>query len=341
LALKIAHPPDTLLGVNEIKTSEMMKRATFLTVLLAVCAPVQAAFLDDGWGARPIGMGGAFTAIADDANAPLYNPAGLVQVQSNELTAMYSVLYSGLTLYSGNDTTGGDTVHLGQNYLAYVSKPIDHIGSFGVTWANFNVSHLYREDTVALSYARTLGDLIPALENNLSLGLNLKYLRHSYTLDSLTNTDSVFAGGSSASAMTLDAGALYKFDQGFLDGLRLGVAGKNLTNPNVGLQQNDLVPIEWRFGTAYQNRQMPWLVPALDVSLRNGIFNTMGGIESWLFGETLGLRAGGNNDEAAAGLSYYQPLGKKFGFRLDYGFTVPFYVQDTNGSHRFQITVYF
>ena len=85
---------------------------------------------------RPVGMGGAFTAIADDSNAPLYNPAGLVQVQWNEMSAMYSRLFSGLTLYSGSAATGGDTVHLDQSYLAYVSRP-SRLGSFGFSWANF------------------------------------------------------------------------------------------------------------------------------------------------------------------------------------------------------------
>src|ERR1700704_5064086 len=91
----------------------------FITFL----SPLHAAFQDDGWGARPVGMGGAFTAIADDSNAPLYNPAGLVQVQWNEMSAMYSRLFSGLPLYSGNASTGGDTVHLDQSFLSYVSKP--------------------------------------------------------------------------------------------------------------------------------------------------------------------------------------------------------------------------
>ena len=38
---------------------------------------------------------------------------------------------------------------------------------------------------------------------------------------------------------------------------------------------------------------------------------------------------------------YEQTLGKKTGFRLDYSFTVPFYVEDTAGSHRLQLTIYF
>src|SRR5690349_1619520 len=99
----------------------------FLTLLLLqvfICRPpAQAAFEDPGWGARPVGMGGAFTAIADDSNAPLYNPAGIVQVQWHELSAMYAQLFSGLTLYSGNAATGGDVVHLDQSFISYVSRP--------------------------------------------------------------------------------------------------------------------------------------------------------------------------------------------------------------------------
>ncbi|MDR1952288.1 MAG: hypothetical protein LBQ37_02090 [Elusimicrobiota bacterium] len=34
------------------------------------------------WGIRPMGMGGAFTAVADDENAVFYNPAGISQRQS-------------------------------------------------------------------------------------------------------------------------------------------------------------------------------------------------------------------------------------------------------------------
>lgn len=33
-------------------------------------------------GLRPMGMGGAFVAVSDDANALFYNPAGLTRVQN-------------------------------------------------------------------------------------------------------------------------------------------------------------------------------------------------------------------------------------------------------------------
>ena len=307
---------------------------------LCLAYPVEAAFDQDDWGARPVGMGGAFTAIADDSNAPLYNPAGIVQVQWNEVSAMYSDLFSGLTLYSGNSTTGNDTTTLSQSYLSYVSKP-SRFGSFGISWANFNSTHLYREDTVMLTYAKYLGDFIPVLDNNWSIGVNAKYLRHAFTLDAATVNDPVFQGGSAASAMTLDAGILWKPEDGEFQGWRVGLTGQNLTNPNVGLQGEDRVPVEGRLGLAYQSKQMPWLVPALDITTQAGVTQVDGGVESWLFNDSVGLRAGGNNNEASAGVSYYQSLSKKTGFRLDYSFTAPFTIEGTTGSHRFQLTVYF
>jgi len=322
--------------------SRLLQRALATVLSGALLAsPLHAAFQDDGWGARPVGMGGAFTAIADDASAPLYNPAGLVQVQWNEVSAMYAQLFTGLTLYSGDSTNGGDTVHLDESYLAYISKPIHNIGSIGISWANFNTTHLYREDTVSLSYARNVGDFVPVLDNSLGFGLNLKYLHRGISLDPSTVNDPVFQGGSNASAMTVDVGLLYKPEEGPLNGWRLGLAGKNLTQPNVGFTDVDREPMEWRLGLAYQSQQRPWLVPALDLVRRDGVNDAHAGLESWLFHDTLGLRAGVNRDEGAAGLSYYQAVNKNFGFRLDYGFTVPFYVEGTSGSHRIQATLYF
>ena len=39
-----------------------------------------------GSGARAMGMGGAFIAIADDATAASWNPAGLIQLEKPELS---------------------------------------------------------------------------------------------------------------------------------------------------------------------------------------------------------------------------------------------------------------
>jgi len=314
-----------------------LQRCIMALSLLSTGAVSWGAFQDVNSGARPVGMGGAFTAISDDTNAPLYNPAGMVQVQWNEVSAMFSRLYSGVDLYAGQDT-----VDLNQSYLAYVSRPIPHVGTIGLSWNNFTTTHLYREDSVALSFARNLGDFIPGLNNDLAAGLNLKYLRRGISLDDRTVNDPVFMnGGDSASGMAVDLGLLYKPEDGPLTGWRFGLSGQNLNQPDLGFAETDKVPFMLRAGVAYQARQMPWFVPALDVTRRDGVTNVQGGFESWLFQDSLGLRAGGNRQEAATGISYYYAATQKFGFRLDYGITIPFYVKDTSGSHRLAVTLYF
>ena len=100
---------------------------------------------------------------------------------------------------------------------------------------------------MALTYAKYLGDFIPALDNAWAIGVNAKYLRHAFTLDAATMSDPVFQGGSSAGAMTVDAGILWKPEEGELQGWRVGLSGQNLTNPNVGLQTEDRVPVEGRY----------------------------------------------------------------------------------------------
>ncbi len=55
-------------------------------------------FLTLGTGARPLGMGNAFTAIANEASTTYYNPAGISQLTHHEVNFMHSTLV-GLAAY--------------------------------------------------------------------------------------------------------------------------------------------------------------------------------------------------------------------------------------------------
>ncbi len=57
------------------------------------------AFLANAFGARPAGMGEAFTALADDAMAVNLNPGGLGQLKSKQVVATYDKSVQGLGLY--------------------------------------------------------------------------------------------------------------------------------------------------------------------------------------------------------------------------------------------------
>lgn len=64
--------------------------------LLGLSSTIQAAgtssaqFLKMGAGARAAGMGDAFCSVSDDANATYWNPAGLAQVETSQLSMMHN-----------------------------------------------------------------------------------------------------------------------------------------------------------------------------------------------------------------------------------------------------------
>ncbi len=76
---------------------------------LLVDGPTGMAFLKLGVGARPMAMAGAFTAVADDANALFWNPAGLAMTRGYAANVTFMNLYR-----SAGYASGGLTVPLGR-----------------------------------------------------------------------------------------------------------------------------------------------------------------------------------------------------------------------------------
>ena len=76
---------------------------SFLLILIYLASPcncysvgeggMPGYFLDLGAGARALGMGRAFVALADDTASIYWNPAGLYQVEKREISAMHIILY--------------------------------------------------------------------------------------------------------------------------------------------------------------------------------------------------------------------------------------------------------
>ena len=79
-------------------------RIVLPAVLLCLYAhPVHAATLAEtrGMGARAIGMGGAFTAVADDVSALYYNPAGIAQMQGHHACVEYLMVFPQVHVQEG------------------------------------------------------------------------------------------------------------------------------------------------------------------------------------------------------------------------------------------------
>jgi len=76
-----------------------------LCLLVSLPAEVSAtkyagAFMDTGGGARPLGMGGAFVAVASDASTVYYNPAGVSGWSERQVLFMHSERFGDLINYN-------------------------------------------------------------------------------------------------------------------------------------------------------------------------------------------------------------------------------------------------
>ncbi len=87
-------------------------------------------FLQLGFGARAMGMGGAFVAVADDATGGFFNPAGLVQVTERTFGAFYRRM----------------TLDRRLSYVVY-NQPIRDEATVALAWVNAGVGDVVGRDT--------------------------------------------------------------------------------------------------------------------------------------------------------------------------------------------------
>jgi hypothetical protein len=301
-----------------------------LILMITAITTTEAAFKDTGWGVRPLGMGGAFTAIANDSNAPLFNPAGIAQVTQSEVSFMSAKLFTGL-----------EGVDIGLNYFGYIHPMRARTGNFGLSWAALSSAGLYREDTACISYGRFLDDVVKIPKTCLAVGANVKFLRNEYDLDVRSQNDPVFANGSLVNAYTGDVGVWAGWQK---IGLSAGIMSKNVTSPDIGLKTAEYVPNENVLGLAYYQERLryiglPYCTIALDLVNRKNDLSVRGGVESWFFDGKFAIRLGGRAQEATFGLGYEIELGRDTKLVVDYALAWPLEIEETNGSHRLGLTL--
>lgn len=283
------------------------------------------AFEDIGNGARPIGLGNAYCALADDVYTVYYNPAGLAKIRRAEVASDYGRLYAGLD----------DGSNLGNSFLGYAQPLKNNNGGIGFGYLNFSLTGFYEENTFIFSYARSVSKPI-------SLGVNFKILQKIVGQDMYTRIDPVFDYGnrSSKTGYSFDVGSLYDINSK----LSLALSFKNVNQPDMifyPTQQvkESIVPCEIRGGMAYREGS---LNIATDVSLKEKDLKVYTGAEKWLTDRTFALRGGlglGSREfrNAVIGASYKVNL-----FRFDYAFNYPLAgIEDTYGSHHFSLTLFF
>lgn len=112
------------------------------------------AFMKIKYSARAAGMAEAFTGVADDADAPFYNPAGMFQIDRKETQVTYMNYFDGfnggsasyihplnkkITLAAFSQFMGVS----GINKTSYIDNEIVHEGEFGVSELMFGLGTSY------------------------------------------------------------------------------------------------------------------------------------------------------------------------------------------------------
>ncbi len=196
-------------------------------------------------GARAAGMGEAFVAVADDATAIHWNPAGLAFQRGGEVTLMHCKWLPGLVddMYyefgsfrqyfeSLGGTVGANVTYLNMGEQVWMSENNEEQGRF--------VSYDF---AVTLGYATQLND-------NLGLGVNMRFIQSLLAPDWVQVGEE--KGGGKGNAFAVDVGMLYKFS--FPKGLSFGAAISNM-GPKityVDQAQADPIPTNLKVGFAYR-----------------------------------------------------------------------------------------
>ena len=267
-------------------------RALALAVILLLVATPRAGYpLSEQVpiGARAIGMGGAFSSLADDGSALFWNPAGLARIGQQEVMGTHANLFNtGI-----NDDVFAFVLPLSLNQVA------------AADWyhSGFNDSELdFGENRFDLSYGVKVNSYLMA-------GATVKYLRRDTNLDGT----SVRRG----SGTGMDLGVLASP----VGGLRLALMGQDVfdTRLTYGSGEGTAVafPRNVRGAASYSFRRR--VIVATDVDDRWHV-----GLE-YAPMEQLALRAGMEKDRRGSeAATYTAGTGFKVrGLRFDYAYVMP------------------
>lgn len=185
--------------------------------------PFNFLFLDAD--ARAAAMAGAYTALATDANALLYNPAGLGKANGYDAVFMHNRFVLDVSQqYVGFSAPQG--WGLSANHLDFGDIPRTTISNPDGSGSAFGI----RSMAFSLGYGMPIGKF-------LSIGAGVKYLQETIA-------------GISASGYAVDFGVMLEASR--TRGLSLGAAVQNL-GPAVRFQvEEEKLPMNLRFGAAYR-----------------------------------------------------------------------------------------
>ena len=301
---------------------------------LARCAPAPAhaqavgeqriatttgSFLKIGIGARAVGMGGAFVAVANDPSAIYWNPAGVASIVRREAAISHvswpaEITYNHITYIAPVKKLGG-SVGVQFGVLSTDIEETTEQNPFGT-----GVTFGYSDWQAGVTYSSRLTD-------RLLVGVGAKYVHQDLGSD---------VGGTSANNLLVDLGTIYYLG---ISSVRIGMTmahfgadfspGGEFTSPTTGeVREYDSFspPTTFRFGVAWEpiEREDHRLTTTLEFDQpSDNQFDTRAGVEyewSKRFAVRTGYDVNASEMKWSAGAGFYPEFGTVRG-TLDYAYT--------------------
>lgn len=247
----------------EFKLKEIMRFKIIIAIILFLSSNILAQtpakyageFISIGGGSRPLGMGGAFVAIANESVASYWNPAGLIQLTNPEIHLMYAERFGGVVKF--NFASAAMARKESALAFAFMSIGVDDIPQTSLPDPDLPVGGKNRpfiertiddgEYVAYFSYARRW-------KENRSLGANIKFIRKSI-------------GDNSAWGIGFDIGMLTSLK----GDLKLGVNIQDVTTTliawDTGTKELIVPNIKWGFSYPFYFNSFT-VLPVLDVDTR-------------------------------------------------------------------------
>lgn len=264
-----------------------MKKLLILSLILISVTMLSAVFDDYQPSARARAMGGAFTGVANDANALFYNPAGIADSRYEAMIGFANL--------------NGEAFSEFKTLAAAAALP-NKWGTIGFGVRMLDVDYegetLISEQTYTVSHGITL-------QKDIHSTINLGYSVNYYNL--------AFEDDDSDNAFGIDMGATAVLHTR----TKLGFAVTNLTQSKMGFENQIDLPSKLALGVSY----LPYDRVTTTIEVKKDFASEtefMGGVEAQLF-DPLAIRFGVHQNPAtySAGATFSLE-----GVSLDYAFTM-------------------
>ncbi|MDD5688352.1 MAG: PorV/PorQ family protein [Elusimicrobia bacterium] len=264
-----------------------------------------AQFLKVGMGARPLAMGGAYIAVADDVNAIYYNPASLTRLENNELTATYLKYFEDVNAgFIGYGGRIGKNHYVGAGLTYLQVKDMERRDENEVDLGNFGATDI----ALFINYSRK--DIANKILEGLSVGGGLKVI--SEKIDN-----------EKAFTVALDISGYYPAD----DKLSFAMNIQNISYGIKFINDTDPLPLNIKLGGAYKIIEGLTVACDIDEYVIDSKQYASIGAEYWIK-KMIALRSGYRFGYDTTSLGGIVGFGAGAGFRMwgfivDYAF-VPF-----------------